>query len=239
MSPWWVKISQDFVNDLPKNRPFTRLEAAYSLAVDRFTGKPFCLRGYARLWQWSTGKVTRFIEETDVCTEPDSTSNSQQNSETVARQKRNSDETLKERENNNLSAATKQQRDRNETVTKRTNKEEEKNKEKTLSSSSLFDAWNEIVKGSQLPTARALSKAREKKCINRLDERPVEEWREIISKMTVTPFLCGQNDRGWKADFDWIIANDGNAIKVLEGKYSTAGSRRAGNDNRYGMFAGA
>ena len=27
------------------------------------------------------------------------------------------------------------------------------------------------------------------------------------------------NDRGWKADFDWLIANDTNVLKVLEGKY--------------------
>ena len=38
----------------------------------------------------------------------------------------------------------------------------------------------------------------------------------IIAK---TPFLKGVNKRGWKVDFDWLIANDTNYVKVLEGKY--------------------
>ena len=40
--------------------------------------------------------------------------------------------------------------------------------------------------------------------------------------MTEIPFLEGQNDRGWVATFDWIIANDNNAVKVLEGNYPNA-----------------
>ena len=34
-----------------------------------------------------------------------------------------------------------------------------------------------------------------------------------------TPFCRGQNDRGWKMDFDFLIENDTNLTKVLEGKY--------------------
>jgi hypothetical protein len=33
--------------------------------------------------------------------------------------------------------------------------------------------------------------------------------------------LLGNNDRGWCVDFDFIIANDINYIKVCEGKYKS------------------
>ena len=37
--------------------------------------------------------------------------------------------------------------------------------------------------------------------------------------MNNSEFLTGNNDRKWKADIDWLISNDTNIIKVLEGKY--------------------
>jgi hypothetical protein len=74
-----------------------------------------------------------------------------------------------------------------------------------------------------------------------MKERSLQEWQEIFRIMIATPFLCGSNDRDWKADFDWIIANDGNAGKVLEGKYKNVGGRAvSGSDTRYtAIFAGA
>ena len=31
--------------------------------------------------------------------------------------------------------------------------------------------------------------------------------------------MSGDNDRGWKASFDWLLENDSNIMKVLEGNY--------------------
>ena len=36
-----------------------------------------------------------------------------------------------------------------------------------------------------------------------------------------TPFLAGGGERGWGANFDWLIANDTNARRVLEGCYDS------------------
>jgi hypothetical protein len=40
-----------------------------------------------------------------------------------------------------------------------------------------------------------------------------------VKKAAQTPFLAGENDRGWKANFDWLISNDTNHVAILEGKY--------------------
>ena len=116
----WVKIPRRFAGDLPNDRPFTRLEAAYSFALDQYEGQEWTLRGYARLWQWSTGKVSRFLDEIGVDTGFDKVIICKQNSETEAEQKRDNNETLNEIENSMLQPDTKQGRDGSETETKRT-----------------------------------------------------------------------------------------------------------------------
>ena len=46
----------------------------------------------------------------------------------------------------------------------------------------------------------------------------------VLQKMQDSAFMRGDSNRGWKADFDWLIDNDKNWLKVLEGKYdNTAG----------------
>jgi hypothetical protein len=80
----------------------------------------------------------------------------------------------------------------------------------------LFNSWNRIVRD---PRATVLNKTREAKCRLRLKERTLEEWETVFTKIKTTPFCCGDNERGWRVDFDWIIANDSNSVKLMEGKY--------------------
>ena len=47
----------------------------------------------------------------------------------------------------------------------------------------------------------------------------LEEMTEVFEKVSKSKFLNGDNDRKWKADFDWII-KPANRVKILEGKYS-------------------
>jgi hypothetical protein len=58
----WIPLDKSFVRDLPKDRTFTELEAAYSLQLDYDNNKQVTLQGYASLWRWSIGKVKRFLE---------------------------------------------------------------------------------------------------------------------------------------------------------------------------------
>ncbi len=45
-----------------------------------------------------------------------------------------------------------------------------------------------------------------------------EQLAEAFGKAQTSSFCTGQNDRHWKADFDWLL-NESNLVKVLEGKY--------------------
>ena len=45
-----------------------------------------------------------------------------------------------------------------------------------------------------------------------------EEWNKFLRRIAKIPFLWGENDRGWKADFNWVL-NENNYAKIIEGKY--------------------
>lgn len=97
-------------------------------------------------------------------------------------------------------------------------KEGEGNESKTSLPSELFNLWNTTVEG-KLSAVQKLTESRSKKIKTRLKERPLSDWKTVFEKMASSSFCQGDNKQGWKADFDWIIDNDNNAVKVLEGKY--------------------
>lgn len=231
---FFAKVPHCFIEDLPTDRPFTRMEAVYLYKVDQFNSKERSMREYAKIWSWSPGKVIRFIAEILSIDNAELLSIPIKNGGTEAEQKQNNNGTAKDYKNSELQDAIEQGRNNNGTEAEQLYIKREK-REQSLS---LFDLWNEVVAGV-LPTVRKpVSKDRQNKCTARLKERTLQEWEEVFRIMTTIPFLCGSNNRGWKADFDWITSNDGNAGKVLEGKYENIGGRSVNNDNRYSMFAG-
>lgn len=82
----------------------------------------------------------------------------------------------------------------------------------------LVEFWN-----SQdwiLPKVSKLTKERKEKIKTRLSEASVEEWKIAITRIHLSDFLLGKGAKQtWKADFDWLIANEGNRLKIIEGKY--------------------
>jgi hypothetical protein len=83
--------------------------------------------------------------------------------------------------------------------------------------------WNENC-GERLPKTRKLTTGRRQKVKTRCSEEDstesfVSEFTQAVKICSTTPFLSGANERHWTADFDWLIENDGNLQKVLEGKY--------------------
>jgi hypothetical protein len=82
----------------------------------------------------------------------------------------------------------------------------------------LPSLWNRIC--TSLPKCSRLTEKRKIHVKARLKERHLAaEWETIFQRIEASPFLTGQNDRSWKADFDWIIKSPDNAVKVMEGKY--------------------
>ena len=59
----WVAIDKELTGTFKNiNRPFSYIEAMYSFSVDHDNGHEWTYRGYAKLWQWSVGKVKRLID---------------------------------------------------------------------------------------------------------------------------------------------------------------------------------
>jgi hypothetical protein len=86
----------------------------------------------------------------------------------------------------------------------------------------LSDIW-EQERGT-LPELRALTPERVARCRERLSHsrdraRFLADFRVAVRRAAATPFLCGAGPAGWRANFDWVVANDTNYVKVLEGRY--------------------
>jgi len=50
-----------------------------------------------------------------------------------------------------------------------------------------------------------------------------EHWKTALELGAARPFLLGENDRGWKMDFDFFLKPD-TVDKIMEGKYASHGS---------------
>ena len=87
----------------------------------------------------------------------------------------------------------------------------------------VVEIWNEHC-GGCLPRARKMTATRRQKVKTRSCEAEsvesfITEFTQAVKICATTPFLSGANDRSWTADLDWLIENDSNWQKVLEGKY--------------------
>ena len=104
------------------------------------------------------------------------------------------------------------------------NKSKENKKDFSTFSKKIIDLWNDTADKLDLPSVIKLTPSRTNKIKIRIEESPelskLSGWKKIFDKIADSEFLLGDNDRGWKINFDFIVANDQNYLKILEGKYS-------------------
>jgi hypothetical protein len=81
-----------------------------------------------------------------------------------------------------------------------------------------MDLWNYSAPANGLAKIKKLSKGREQKVKTRLID-PDFDFIEVMKAIKKSNMLKGDNDRGWKVDFDFIFKNDTNYLKIIEGKY--------------------
>lgn len=95
----------------------------------------------------------------------------------------------------------------------------------------LANLWNSLC--PNLPEVTAISKKRLYKEKLRLREHDPDWWKTVFERLNKSNFCAGENDRGWKATYDWVLDSEDNALKVLEGKYDNAqrSKRGAGGDD--------
>ena len=122
-------------------------------------------------------------------------------------------------------------------------KEKEREKERDIDSqtaepsapshltSKIVDLYNEIA-SDHFPQMKVLTDKR-KKAVKRFadflrkqtksadDDALLSEAKSYFLRASRCDFLCGKNDRGWKADFDFLV-NENKAVLVLEGKYDNS-----------------
>lgn len=106
---------------------------------------------------------------------------------------------------------------------------------------SFLEIWNSS--SGQLPKVREITKSRERKIKSRLKAKPdfAKDFTDAVKHAASNAFLGGDNNRGWVASFDWMIANDTNHVAVLEGKYDAKPQGNSGRSNseRTGTTGGA
>ena len=94
-----------------------------------------------------------------------------------------------------------------------------------------------------LPEVKALTSERLRKCRSRINqavrdgclEQYLADFVAAVKKAQLTPFLRGEGARGWRAGFDWLVANHVNIYGVLEGKYDgPAGGSYSGKGQFHG-----
>ena len=80
-------------------------------------------------------------------------------------------------------------------------------------------AYNATAEASGWPTVRILSKARRSALAARLREAGgLAGWEAALSKAQASPHCCGENARGWTANFDFLTRQSSFA-KLMEGNY--------------------
>lgn len=99
--------------------------------------------------------------------------------------------------------------------------------------SKIQDLFNSTCKS--LSKVQRLTEGRRKQIAARWKDlgKNIESFRELFEKTEASDFLTGTNDRGWRADFDWLM-KPANATKVLEGNYDNRDHTKGDthNDNR-------
>ena len=94
-------------------------------------------------------------------------------------------------------------------------KEKDK-KEKMSKRNIIVELYNSTC--TNLPQIKKITEKRNKAIDKFLKAFSIDEINEIFKLANSTDFLIGDNDRGWKADFDFIMRID-KATAILEGKY--------------------
>jgi len=81
----------------------------------------------------------------------------------------------------------------------------------------VLEAYNTVAERIGLPTAR-MTPERRRKLSGFVKRHPIDDITEAIHALECSPFLRGENDRGWKADFDFLLQPK-SFTKLVEGTY--------------------
>ena len=88
-----------------------------------------------------------------------------------------------------------------------------------LDALTAFERYNDLAQRIGLPQARSLTPARRRSLKARLGEHDgLAGWDEILANVERSSFLRGGGDRGWRADFDFLLQAK-SCAKVRDGSF--------------------
>jgi hypothetical protein len=87
-----------------------------------------------------------------------------------------------------------------------------------LTAEHVMEAYNGLADRLGLPKAEKMTKTRRRQTEARIRENPLENWHRALDAIERSGFLRGENDRGWRADFDFLIQPK-TFTKLIEGAY--------------------
>lgn len=94
----------------------------------------------------------------------------------------------------------------------------------TVTTESVLLKWNSFCERYPvLAKVVALTAKRSDQLKTRLKAEAFD-FDLILKAIEEQPFLRGESERHWKVTFDWIIKNDTNYLKILEGQYKEGGN---------------
>ena len=89
---------------------------------------------------------------------------------------------------------------------------------KPLTKREVIDAWQERMVPQGFPAIRKMTGQRERQLAARLRDSTLDEWLQAMAALERSAFCRGENDRGWRADFDFLLQPK-SFTKLLEGAY--------------------
>lgn len=83
---------------------------------------------------------------------------------------------------------------------------------------SVQQGWNLFAESNGLTRINSITDKRKKSVKARLAQSGFEP-KLVYEKICDSNFLLGENDRGWRCDFDFVWGSPDNWVKIIEGKY--------------------
>jgi len=97
-------------------------------------------------------------------------------------------------------------------------KEDMSSDDDRVSVKDIVEAWNELAEAKGLAKVVKVTDTRRKQIQARIKEYEPDDWSKALTAIYKSKFLCGENDRGWKADFDFLLQPK-SFVKLVEGAY--------------------
>lgn len=96
-----------------------------------------------------------------------------------------------------------------------------------------LDAYNQVAAGAGMPKVLKLTESRKAKLRRRLiDCGSLDTWYDVCRQLQKASFLHGENDRGWRADFDFLL-QESSFNRLREGFYDGKEKVRGRSNGRH------